>query len=101
MAKHFEENLAGKLDEFSNQAAFIEGWLTKEEKKFQAMGGIAPNLEVAMKQKPRVEVEWNCCKALCIMDLKNGSSALKDVFSFKLLVMSNLTILNVTYPNVN
>ena len=56
MEKHLQENLAGKLEEFSNQASSIEGWLTREEKKFQAMGGIAPNLEVAMKQKPRVEV---------------------------------------------
>ncbi|XP_028414134.1 dystrophin-like isoform X2 [Dendronephthya gigantea] len=56
MEKHLEENLQGKLEEFSNQATSIESWLTKEEKKFQAMGGIAPNLEAAMKQKPRVEV---------------------------------------------
>lgn len=56
MEKHLHENLAGKLEEFSSQASSIEGWLTREEKKFQAMGGVAPNLEVAMKQKPRVEV---------------------------------------------
>jgi hypothetical protein len=56
MQKHLEQNLLGKLEEFSTQASSIEGWLTKEEKKFQAMGGIAPNLEAAMKQKPRVEV---------------------------------------------
>lgn len=56
MEKHLRENLAGKRQEFSNQASSIEGWLTKEEKKFQAMGGIAPNLEAAIKQKPKVEV---------------------------------------------
>ena len=57
MEKHLQENLQGKLEEFSNQATAIDGWLTREEKKFQAMGGIAPNLEAATKQKPRVEVK--------------------------------------------
>ena len=64
MEKHLRENLAGKLEEFSNQASSIEGWLTREEKKFQAMGVIAPNLEAAMKQKPRVEVSKVVCEPL-------------------------------------
>ena len=64
MQKHLKENLFGKLEEFSAEATSIEGWLTKEEKKFQAMGGIAPNLEAAMKQKPRVEVKQSCTRRL-------------------------------------
>lgn len=56
MENHLQESLAGKLQEWTNQASSVEAWLTREEKKFQAMGGIAPNLEAAMKQKPRAEV---------------------------------------------
>ena len=59
MEKHLQENLAGKLEEWTSQITSLEGWLTKEEKKFQAMGGIAPNLEAAMKQKPRAEVRMS------------------------------------------
>lgn len=56
MKKHLQENFQNKLDEFSDKANSFEGWLTKEEKKFQAMGVVAPNLEAAMKQKPKIEV---------------------------------------------
>ena len=88
MEKHLQENLSRKLEEFSNQANSIEGWLTKEEKKFQAMGVIAPNLEAAMKQKPKVEVEYNNIEDFLgqilsgpEMSLSGSASWLSTVFS--------------------
>ncbi|XP_046848609.1 utrophin-like isoform X4 [Xenia sp. Carnegie-2017] len=55
MKKHLQENFQNKMNEFSDKANSFEGWLTREEKKFQAMGVVAPNLEAAMKQKPKIE----------------------------------------------
>ena len=70
MENHLQENLDGKLQEWTNQASSVEGWITREEKKFQAMGGIAPNLEAAMKQKPRVEVKISHGIMIIILNIR-------------------------------